>query len=51
MRRKIAALVASAGLAIAGPTVFSVHDDLLAYPQVEHRAPFLECYKADIGSV
>lgn len=34
MRRKLAILCACVGLAIASPTAFSVHDDILAFPQV-----------------
>ncbi|KAE8443921.1 hypothetical protein EG329_001231 [Mollisiaceae sp. DMI_Dod_QoI] len=35
MRPYFAALLASAPIALASPTVFSVHDDLLAFPQYE----------------
>jgi len=34
MRQPILALLASAPIAFASQTVFSVHDDLLAFPQV-----------------
>jgi len=34
MRRLITAFLASAPVALASQTVFSVHDDLLAFPQV-----------------
>jgi len=35
MRQLIPALLASAGVTLASQTVFSVHDDLLAFPQFE----------------
>ncbi|RDW64996.1 hypothetical protein BP6252_10647 [Coleophoma cylindrospora] len=41
MRRLISAVLASASTALASQTVFSVHDDLLAFPQVRDREPRL----------
>jgi len=37
MRREISILCACVGLAIASLTVFSVHDDILAFPQVNAK--------------
>jgi hypothetical protein len=34
MRRDLAALIAAVGLASASQTVFSIHDDIDAFPQV-----------------
>jgi len=39
MRQTIPALLALAPVAFASQTVFSVHDDLLAFPQVSSSGP------------
>lgn len=42
MRQVIPALLAAAPVALASQNVFSVHDDILAFPQVcyQSRLPF-----------
>lgn len=42
MRQLIPALLASAPIALASQTVFSVHDDLLAFPQVLPSGPSID---------